>query len=308
MVDLVAQEYPPLTFLIDGVLAKGHLAMLGGRPKSGKSWLVLQLAQAVDSGRSFLGKEVRRGRVLLIALEDGERRVHQRAKVLRWQPSNGAGVSFNIANFDADGLPGPGVAQLEQLAGDYDLIIVDTLIATLSGKANENDNTAMGAIVNDLARIAHANETAILLVHHTGKGTAESVFDMLRGASAIRGGYDLGMVLERKQGEREGVLHMESRDVDLNSMTIRQADTGAGWECLGDGQELVKIRAGRRAAQAMREHGDPVTADELGKMLGVTRQAAGKQLEALESKGLVTRRPEEREGSKKPVDVWQLRD
>ena len=303
---LLQQEFQPLTFLVEGILAKGHLAMLGGRPKSGKSWLSLQLAQAVDAGRPFLGQNTQRGKVLYVALEDGERRVYQRCQLLKWQPQD-ADVLFDIARFDGDGVAGLGVEQLAHMACSYDLVIVDTLIATLSGRANENDNVQMGQIVNALAQIAHSTDTAMLLIHHTGKGMAENVFDLLRGASALRGGYDVGMVLERKQGEREAVLHMESRDVDLSSMTIRQADNGAGWECLGNGDEIRRIRAGKAVVEAMRAHGDGVTVEQLVELTKTRPQTVSAQLKLAERDGLVQRRKDQHVGNKgRPADVWYL--
>ncbi|MBX3057452.1 MAG: AAA family ATPase [Anaerolineae bacterium] len=308
LTDLLAQNFPPLHFLVDGLLAKGHLAMLGGRPKSGKSWLTLQLAQAIDQGRAFLGRETRRGRVLLIALEDGRRRVYQRCQILKWQPRDTA-VCFDIAHFNGDGKTvdiGPGLKQLEAAAADYDLVIIDTLIATLNGRANENDNASMGAVVNELARIAHDTETAILLVHHTGKGSAENIFDLLRGASALRGGYDVGMVLARKQEEREAILHVESRDFDAESLTIRQADGGAGWECLGNGRVLEEVRAGREIVAAIIRYGEGLTVKELADGSGKSEQTIRDQLKRAFARGLVRQEKEERENSLKPVAVWYL--
>lgn len=305
LADLLKQQFDPLSYLVDGIIARGHLAMFGGRPKSGKSFLGLQLAQAIDTGKPFLGRNTQQGRVLYIALEDGERRVHQRGQLLGWRPQQAA-VLFDIARFDGDGGPGPGVAQIAQLAPTYQLVIIDTLIATLSGRANENDNTTMGAIVNELARVAHDTNTAILLIHHTSKGAAENIFDLFRGASALRGGYDVGMMLERKQNEREALLHLESRDVDCASLTIRQSDNGAGWEALGNGAEIVTIRAGRRIVEAIHEHGEGLTAEELAGAIGTTRQAVQKQLTAAEDNRLVRREKGRRTGSAKAADLWYL--
>lgn len=308
LADLLAQDFPPLKFWVDGLIAEGHLVMLGGRPKSGKSWLTLQLAQAIDQGFSFLGRDTRRGRVLLIALEDGQRRVNQRANIIRWRPDN-ASVCFEIAHFNGDGKTvdiGPGLKQLEAVAADYDLVIVDTLIATLNGRANENDNASMGAVVNELARIAHTTNAAVVVVHHTGKGSAENVFDLLRGASALRGGYDVGLLLERKQDEREAILHVESRDFDATSMTIRQSETGEGWECLGNGRYLTEIRAGRAIVSAIQQHGEGLTAKELAEATGKSEQTIRNQLNNAEAKGLVRQEKEDREKSLKPVAVWYL--
>jgi predicted ArsR family transcriptional regulator len=99
---------------------------------------------------------------------------------------------------------------------------------------------------------------------------------------------------------------VESRDFEASTLAIQQAANAAGWEALGDGIELTKIRAGRRAAQAMAEHGEPLTAEKLGELLNVSRTSALRQLQKLEHAGLVTRSAEVRDGSKKPVDVWRL--
>jgi len=308
-VKFLAKDFPPLEFLVDGMLAKGHLAMLGGRPKSGKSWLVLQMAQAIDLGTPFLGRNTRKARVLYVALEDGERRLSQRCKISRWLPSPDAGVMTAIANFDGnDSTPGAGVDTIASLAESYDLIVIDTLIATLSGNADENSNTQMGGIVNQLATIAHDTDTAIVLVHHTKKGGGgdDDIFSTFRGASALRGAYDVGLLLERKIGEREAVLHMESRDLEMEPMTIRQAPNSAGWEHIGDGQVIGQIQAGRRVVEALRSEGDGSTSQQLADSLKISVQAVRKQLTNAERDGLVRRETANVAGSFRPTDLWHL--
>jgi hypothetical protein len=302
---LLDKEFKPLVFLVAALLAKGNLAMLGGRAKGGKSWLLLQLAKAIDKALPFLGHETRRGRVLFIALEDGARRIQQRLKLLKWQPEQ-AVFLFDVAHFDDDGVHGPGVAQIEVLAPEFDLIIIDTLIATLSGRANENDNTQMATIVNKLAQIAHESDCAVILSHHTGKGGADDIFLTLRGASSLRGAYDLGMVLERKQGEREAILHFESRDLEIDNLTIRQSDGGAGWECLGGASELPRIRAGRAIVTALQEHGDGCTVAELAAACGKSEQTLRRQLQTAEKRALVVQATEPPSGSGKPAARWWL--
>ncbi|MCA9925545.1 MAG: AAA family ATPase [Anaerolineales bacterium] len=311
MAALLSQSFAPLIFLVEGLIAFGHLVVLAGRPKSGKSWLVLQLMMCIDTGRPFLNRQTRKAKVLYIALEDGKRRVYQRANLLKWQPEN-AVVVFEIARFDSgDGLPGPGLAQIEEAANDFDLIIIDTLIATLSGRANENDNTEMGAIINTLARIAHETDTAIVLVHHTGKSFSDDVFNTLRGASAIRGGYDVGLLLERKPDEKEAILHAESRDVDVENMTLRQMPNGMGWEYVGNSKEIQKIRAGKITLDAMLEidpDGVGVTVKEIAEHRDVSESAIYKQINPLVEKGHVGKieRPSTVDG--KQPDLFYVRE
>lgn len=306
---LLAREFPPFIWLVPRLIAQGQLVLLGGRPKGGKSWLVLQLVHCVDTGRPFLGKETKVARALYIALEDGERRVYQRCQLLQWQPRQAA-VLFQVGRFDGpEGLPGPGLAQVERLALDYDLIIIDTLIATLSGGINENDNTRMGLIINELARIAHHTDTAVVLVHHTSKSNSDDIFNTLRGASAIRGGYDVGLLLERKPNESEAVLHAESRDVDVENMTLRQSAGGVGWEYVGSSLEIQKIRAGRQTLQAMLEMDQNeagLTAKEIAAFRNVSEATTYKQLERLEADGYIYRTEQPSTQMGKKADIWYV--
>ncbi len=309
--DLLAHRYKPQEFLVDGVVAKGHLAIVGGRPKAGKSWLVLQLARCIDTGADFLGRETMKARVLIYALEDGERRVQARAKAIGWQPENAA-VLFTIPYLDdGQGGYGPGIEEIARYTGEYDLIIIDTLITAMSGRTDERDNSAMGRLVNDLAYIAHKSDKAILVVHHTGKAAnPDDIFSTLRGASAIRGGYDLGLILERKPGEREAILHAESRDLDIRNMTLRQADNGAGWEFVGDSNELEKIRAGRKVLAAMLENdadGQGLTAKELAEIRKVSVATIGNQLKRLEEAGYICRDEQPSTQMGKRPDVWRVK-
>lgn len=305
MAALREKEYPPLEFLIDGLIAKGQFGTVAAPPKSGKSFLCLGKAKAVDVGEQFLGRDTRRGKVLYIALEDGDRRIHQRLNILKWHPRH-AGVLFDIARFDNGGMLGPGLVQIGGLTEHFDLVIIDTLIAALSAGADENNNTQMGAITNELARIAHDSDTAIVLVHHTNKGSNEDIFKTIRGASAIRGAYDVGFLLERKPDESEAVLHVESRDFEAQSMTLRQLP-GGGWEYVGGSYEIHKIRAGRKTMQSMIDHPDHLdglTLKEIARHSNRNESTVNRQLNTLEEKGYVYRETQTSMSPGRHPDIW----
>jgi len=68
--------------------------------------------------------------------------------------------------------------------GQYVLVVIDTL-AMVSGDADENSTRDMNRMVKGCKRIIEDCNTALILVHHTGKaGTDE------RGSSALRGAMD----------------------------------------------------------------------------------------------------------------------
>ena len=55
--ELLDAEFPEPKWAIEGLIPEG-LTIIGGRPKVGKSWLLLQAAIAVGTGGRFFGKQV----------------------------------------------------------------------------------------------------------------------------------------------------------------------------------------------------------------------------------------------------------
>ena len=304
LADLVALDFPPQQFLVDGLIPAGQLVMLGGRGKAGKSWLVLQLIAAVDRGAPFLGRPTMPGRVLYLALEDGRRRMNQRPRIMNWQPSPRVDIGFKVDNFDKGG---QGLAHIRDAiaARQYDLVVIDTLVKTLSATADENNNTEMGAICNALADMAHDSGACILIVHHTSKGPAET-FGNIRGASAIRNAYDVGMMLDRKHGEKQATLHVESRDFDAEDMSIKQADNGAGWEYIGSAAAVNEIAAGRVGMTDLIAAGNGSTTAEIAEATGKTVQSVRGAMNTAAKHFLVVNRPDNTQKGKKAIDRWYL--
>ena|SRR5687768_9966457 len=74
--DLQVMKFPPVRYVVPGFIAEG-CTLLAGRPKLGKSWLMLGLA--VAGGRYCLGDaRCEQGGVLYLALEDNQRRLQRR--------------------------------------------------------------------------------------------------------------------------------------------------------------------------------------------------------------------------------------
>lgn len=299
--ELYERQFPPRQALVENLLYRSTLTILSAKPKSGKSWFVLQLAQAVDTGAPFLGRKATKGKVLYLALEDGERRIHERMHVRNWVPKN-TNFVFGVLPFDGDGA---GIDQVIAASAAYDLIVIDTFIATLTSRTNENDNAQMAEIINRLQRFARDSDKAAILNHHLTKGKTEDPFDAVRGGGAIRAAYDVGLVLERKGKEREAVLRTETRDIPLEDMTI-MFDGSTGWSYQGDAAVYEGITAGRKVVTALSELHDRKSTDEIAKHLGISYQAALGQLTRAEARKLVSRESRKVEGKDKPIDLWSL--
>lgn len=72
MPDMVAlseyQENPPQLpeELIEGILRRGHKMLISGSSKAGKSFLLMELCISIAEGKSWLGFNCRKGRVLYV--------------------------------------------------------------------------------------------------------------------------------------------------------------------------------------------------------------------------------------------------
>src|SRR5262245_37776196 len=75
--DLMHKSIPRISFIIPSLIPEG-ITLLIGRPKIGKSWLLLNAALAVAEGGTVLGNKVEKATALYLALEDNERRLKSR--------------------------------------------------------------------------------------------------------------------------------------------------------------------------------------------------------------------------------------
>src|SRR5262245_13867298 len=79
---LMTLTFSPIKYVVPGVIVEG-LTLLAGKPKLGKSWLLLHVAIAVARGGFTLGDiHCIEGDVLYCALEDNQRRLRSRGEKL----------------------------------------------------------------------------------------------------------------------------------------------------------------------------------------------------------------------------------
>ena len=133
--EILTTNFPEPNWIVPNLVQEG-LVMLAGRPKIGKSWMLLQMAGAVASGGRFLGEKVEQGEVLYLALEDNPRRIQSRAAAMKL-PECPITFEFYWRPLQEDGLND---LYLECERERYRLIIIDTLARVIPG-INLNDET-----------------------------------------------------------------------------------------------------------------------------------------------------------------------
>ncbi|HZO64241.1 MAG TPA: AAA family ATPase [Kribbellaceae bacterium] len=247
---LDAQTFPPLRYAVPGLFPEGFGLHIGP-PKIGKSWALQDVALAVASGGLAFGA-VHTGvprSVLLLALEDGDRRLQDRARRL-------LGTCPIPARFNYLTRVQPGAAVdtieawLEQ-TDDAALVIVDTLgrvmPPALPGESAYQRDYRVGA---RLKRIADDRPGLCLLVnHHDRKASSDDFVDSVSGTHGLAGAADTIAVLSRPRQETEGSLKVTGRDVPEAEYALNFVD-GCAWQLYGG--DLVKSaeRAATVAASA----------------------------------------------------------
>lgn len=232
--ELLATEFPEPKWLIKDLLPEG-LAILYGRPKIGKSWLALQLAQAVGVGGVALNQIVEQRKVFYFALEDNPRRIKTRMNIQGW-PTN-AVVDFG---FELPRLAAGGYERLNEVfAGGASLVIVDTLSRFLPAKAEQNSTGEMTNCLDPLQKLALAHNATLLFIDHERKNQAEDRIDGLLGGTGKSAVADTLWNLSRQRGQKHAVLLSTGRDIEEAELALEFVAEGCFWHSLGLASEVL---------------------------------------------------------------------
>jgi len=224
-------EFSAQRFCIQGLLPQG-LCMLGGAPKVGKSWLVLDWVDKVAKGEPVWGMETTQGTVLYLFLEDNLQRVQRRLYCMSDDATPNAHYA-TVAGTLADHLE-------EQISSfllshpDTVLIVVDTF-QMVKGNSNEPSYGSDYQDMQKLKRIADDNNLAVLLVHHLRKQGDPDPLNRLSGTTGISGAVDAVFVLDRKNRNDDGALLVcTGRDVEYREIRLRFSKDRFVWELVAD--------------------------------------------------------------------------
>jgi|SRR5579859_2576943 len=266
--ELAGMQFAPVDWLIDGVLPTG-LGMLAGKSKIGKSWMVLQIALAVASGRPFAGISTRQACVLYLALEDNARRLQDRInKQLAGQETPETLAMFvEWVNVDNGCLER--IQECLDANPDMRLVIIDTF-----GKVRGRPDGKTSVYQQDyqdmtaFKQLADQRRISILLVHHTRKQDASDALDLVSGSTGIVGAADTIMVLTRKRGASEGKLLVTGRDIkdDVEQAARFSKETGL-WELLGPADEITRTDIAHKIRNFLANSKAPMSVTEIADAL-----------------------------------------
>ena len=202
-------------WLVEGLWAEGEVGIIGGEPKSYKSFLALDLAVSVASGTPCLGRHrvPAAGRVLLYAAEDPEDEVRLRLQKL----CHRSGVDFATLDLHVIREPslrldieedclalGEAVDRIQPV-----LFVLDPFVRC--HRVDENVSAQVVPLLAFLRDLQRRHGCAVAVVHHAKKGTGRMrPGQALRGSSEFHswGGSNLYL---RHVGDGEVALDVEQR-------------------------------------------------------------------------------------------------
>lgn len=281
--ELLSKNIPEPTWIVAGILPVG-LTLLAGKPKSGKSWLSLDLAtNLATAGELFESHAVTPGHTIMLSLEDTPYRIKSRLSAL-----NVTALSKGDIRFYTD-WPLGGADLLEEQINQQTgtkLVVVDTL-ARFRHKAKSNSDL-YGRDYQDISKlkqVADRNSVAIVVLHHLRKAKSDDPYEMILGTGGINGAADTLWILDRTIGAPSASLFIRGRDVEDQVLSLQFEN--CRWRNIGDFEykpspiELQYLNYLKNG---------PLSPKELGALTGDEVQTVSKRLQRMVERMMITKK------------------
>jgi hypothetical protein len=293
LADLMAKVFPTPRAIVEKIILEG-LMLLAGKPKLGKSRLMLDIAIAVACGGKALGHlPVDAGPVLYISLEDPERRLQSRIQTML----TGCRAPENFEyETEWPRVDEGGLQDLELWIQEHPgarLIVIDTLKRLRpKPKPGQSVYDADYEALQGLADLCHRHEgLAIVVVHHTNKlQDAEDFADLISGSTGLPGSADGFAVMRRKRGDGDAILSVVHRDLpEDQEHALRSDPLTGGWTFLGAAQDQPTSPEQRAILEVLADAIEPLTSKDIADILSKKPAAVRFLLWKMEQAGLVER-------------------
>lgn len=246
---LMAQDFPPVEWLVEGLIPEDAVVLLSGAPASFKTWLALEMAKSITTGEKFLGKfSAKPANALIVDAESGERQLRDHFDKLNVKSES------NIYYHCCSGsyLNEDFVTKLEAecWSRDIKLIIFDSLVRFHNG--DENSAKEMSKVFEGFTYLKKCGITS-LIICHTRKSSnnqkshdVRSEMDSIRGSGDILAACDIHLAMSRpRQGNQVIVRQTKNRlDAEAKPFTahfVKEGPSSSRWhfgKILEDKQDI----------------------------------------------------------------------
>lgn len=250
------RDMPPVGWVIDGMLERGGLLSLIGPSGVGKSAVVLDMACTIAAGVGHWHQRKCDSHPVIYVAGEGVSGAVERVKA--WERANDMVGALDdrlyivpeSVNLAASQMTWAYVAHLARGLG-AGLIILDTF-ARMSGGLEENSSKDMGAAVTRMDKVRRTSGAAVMVVHHTGRGSTHS-----RGSTAINGAMDsevlLTLATPKTQDEDAPMFDDHGDLIDGKALTLSVSKQKNG----PDDIALELVLADEKDVKAVRSYSGP---------------------------------------------------
>lgn len=288
-------------WLVDGLWAEAGVGVIGGEPKCGKSFMALDLALAVASGRPCLRRFAvgEAGPVLLFSAEDGPAAVRSRL--------DGIAAAAGTA---VDGLPIHVIEEPFLLLDDEEhrakltqalervrprLLVLDPYVRLQ--RSDENQSGAVAPILGFLRSLNRTFKVAIVVVHHARKSSGKMrAGQALRGSSDFHAWGDSNLYLRRVEKHiKLSVEHRSAESPDDMHLVLGKVSGGGGGVSLRVATEdesrpaVTGESALERVEEALLRASGPLTIREIRALCRIRTTKVCDALSKLAADGAVVR-------------------
>lgn len=207
-------ELPAQEFLIDQWLPARSLVYMWGKPSAGKSFVSIDMAACIRSGRAFHGYDVSAARVqespsdgqatprrVVYVMSEGLTGMPRRLRAWENVHHGGNAVEVEVVTGAPQMTSADHVAWLADVAEGAALIVIDTQARSTAG-VEENSAKEMGPVIAAYAELIERTGCTVLVVHH-GE-------DHMRGSKSMLGAADAVIAVENSGGIVTASMRLEA--------------------------------------------------------------------------------------------------
>lgn len=291
--DLKAYAEAGVPWLLRHFVATEAITLIGGHPKSGKSWWVYALLAALQRGdEEFCGQRIHRPSSAIVFTEDPASSIREKGLYFGLDDSH-------LFLTEKDAHPRRPLAERVEDAlkqrGDRLVLVIDTLRewAQLPPKA-ENDAGAIREALEPL-KIARAQGMAVIVNHHLRKGDGEDGTGFA-GSGAIFGMVDIGVSFKKFRSSKDDGEESKARLVTLAGskweggpaeIVVELVDGGFAWR--GSAKEARSTLREAAIVACLVRLNRFVLVEELAEALGLAKRTLENAISGIHRAGKIHR-------------------
>lgn len=195
--ELMQKKFPDTQWLVEYLIPKNAITAISGSPASFKTWIILEIANKISTGKKLFNKyETTKCGVLIIDEENGERLLQMRFNKINIIADSNIYLS-SLNNFKVEN----GVDKIIDFchSNNIELIIIDSLIRIHSN--DENDAMKMAEVFTQLKKF-NKGGLSVIFTHHNRKKSSfqrNSPAEDMRGSSDILAALDTHIGITREK-------------------------------------------------------------------------------------------------------------